>query len=616
MKSRIHNPNTFINNNYNNTSMVDLRINYSILDDILETLGTYQRALSDMEEAIDTATTTILQSKGKGIHAIQNLSDTTKNGLSTYNEQLGDLIRIISGFIFDMTDYIMPESRAEEMRVNRDNIKWSIGKIEDKINKYVGKMNSALSKTPGTIRVTEDMASALQRNHSKLSVLHYEVSAFATGMNNIIIDFWDLYNYKVNPYQECDEDFAQRVKVLYDSYSSWWEKFCDFWMSVGSDVADFFVGLLSGLVELIVGLFKLVYGLFKLAAAEIVIGVWLLTNDIPNAPDWAIETIMNIGLSFDAIINDPSLIWEGLNHSISEAWDNKGAAYCIGYAIGLILPIIVTSGIGAFGEGAGETAVIAGLLEEGNATELLTLVRAGVISFRQIVLVMPFEDLIYVVSFTEIIAYVPIEEILLCIRFMELAAIVPITEIVNAVSVTELIAAGVTVTELLNAGVVVADFARAGFTVEDIATMINEILGVTWPETGPYTEAQIQTILEVLRGSGFADNPLRLAYEQEVRNLATVGERMLAEGCSEEIIARTLYQRRHDLTVQYKEMTPQPLRDYIYYENTKRYGDPIGPTFEQLLEDKTFLEIIKSSSKPNTDIDSLLSNFENWLRRQ
>lgn len=78
-----------------------------------------------------------------------------------------------------------------------------------------------------------------------------------------------------------------------------------------------------------------------------------------------------------------------------------------------------------------------------------------------------------------------------------------------------------------------------------------------------------------------------------------------------------MHQARRDLGVKYKDLTPQPLRDYIYELNMGRYGDPLGPSFDRLLkEGKTFEDIINSSSKYNSDINKLLSRFEEWLRRQ
>lgn len=110
---------------------------------------------------------------------------------------------------------------------------------------------------------------------------------------------------------------------------------------------------------------------------------------------------------------------------------------------------------------------------------------------------------------------------------------------------------------------------------------------------------------------------MRQAYENEVAGLKSYGEELLASGMSEEV-ARTLNQARRDLGIKYKDMTPQPLRDYIYEINIGRYGDKLGPTYEWLVSEKgaTNMEIINSSSRPNTNIDKLLSGFEEWLRRQ
>ena len=131
-----------------------------------------------------------------------------------------------------------------------------------------------------------------------------------------------------------------------------------------------------------------------------------------------------------------------------------------------------------------------------------------------------------------------------------------------------------------------------------------------------YSEEEIKAIVNNLKGDGFKNNPLRQAYEKEVTALTDTGEKLLKQGMPKEEVAETLHQMRRDLGVKYKDATPQPLRDYIYEVNQDRYGDPLGLSFEKMLEIKSFDEIIASSSKPNTNIDRLLSSFEQWLRRQ
>lgn len=65
---------------------------------------------------------------------------------------------------------------------------------------------------------------------------------------------------------------------------------------------------------------------------------------------------------------------------------------------------------------------------------------------------------------------------------------------------------------------------------------------------------------------------MRQAYEREVIELKSYGEKLLARGMSEEEAARTLNKARRDLGIKYKNATPQPLRDYIYEVNRERYG--------------------------------------------
>lgn len=91
---------------------------------------------------------------------------------------------------------------------------------------------------------------------------------------------------------------------------------------------------------------------------------------------------------------------------------------------------------------------------------------------------------------------------------------------------------------------------------------------------------------------------LRLDYINEVEGLADVGRGMLKSGKSTEETARTLNQMRRDIGVKYKNLTPNPRREYVYQRNKIKYGDPLGPTAELLRErGKSWEEIIESASR-------------------
>lgn len=87
----------------------------------------------------------------------------------------------------------------------------------------------------------------------------------------------------------------------------------------------------------------------------------------------------------------------------------------------------------------------------------------------------------------------------------------------------------------------------------------------TKPKGGKYFEAEIKRI----KGDGFKNNPLRQAYESKVACL-------------------------------------------------KAYGEKLDLTYDWLVSEKgaANMDIVNLSSRPNSNIDKLLSGFEEWLRRQ
>lgn len=123
--------------------------------------------------------------------------------------------------------------------------------------------------------------------------------------------------------------------------------------------------------------------------------------------------------------------------------------------------------------------------------------------------------------------------------------------------------------------------------------------------------------LQMLLTDGLKDNPLRKEYEAKVAGLAEVARELLAQGLSEEEVARLLHHKRRELGVQYKHAAPPLLQEYIYYATAKKYGDPLGPSFEDLCRKKSYAEIIASSSRPIADLDKRLTveGFKEWFEK-
>ncbi|BBX46279.1 hypothetical protein GCM10009641_48650 [Mycobacterium cookii] len=97
--------------------------------------------------------------------------------------------------------------------------------------------------------------------------------------------------------------------------------------------------------------------------------------------------------------------------------------------------------------------------------------------------------------------------------------------------------------------------------------------------------------------------PLRQHYIKDVRTLLpALEERLRAEGASEEQIAREMNALRRRLGEEYKERTPKELRHIIFARNIEKYGDPLGPSFQQLRDQgKTYAQIIEGAKRPGGD---------------
>ena len=119
---------------------------------------------------------------------------------------------------------------------------------------------------------------------------------------------------------------------------------------------------------------------------------------------------------------------------------------------------------------------------------------------------------------------------------------------------------------------------------------------------------------QLLQQCGLKESDLRRAYEEKVAALRAREPELRAAGKSDEEIARTLHEARRELGRQYKLAAPPLLREYIYAATAKKYGDPLGPTFEMLCQRKTYRQIIASASRPIADLDERLTmeGFRAW----
>ena len=122
----------------------------------------------------------------------------------------------------------------------------------------------------------------------------------------------------------------------------------------------------------------------------------------------------------------------------------------------------------------------------------------------------------------------------------------------------------------------------------------------------------------LLLNQGLKDSPLRKEYEDRVAALKDLPEILLAEGNTEYQAARIMHEIRRELGREYKEAAPPLFREYIYNATASKYGDPLGPTFDQLAVVKSCAQIIASASRPIKDLDDRLTmdGFRKWFHER
>jgi hypothetical protein len=76
---------------------------------------------------------------------------------------------------------------------------------------------------------------------------------------------------------------------------------------------------------------------------------------------------------------------------------------------------------------------------------------------------------------------------------------------------------------------------------------------------------------------------------------------MQGDDASSETIARAVHAERRRLTAAFKELTPGPWRSRIRTRTLAAYGDPVGPTIENLrARGKSWDDIIDNATRPDS----------------
>jgi hypothetical protein len=318
----------------------DLKINYGILDDIINQLNIYKRSLSNMESSLSTITSYIEQNHGESIEAWKERMKGSKQQMVEYENQIEDLLNLFQGYVDDTTAYITPLQRNAMMRVDRNDIYWNLKQMESGIDNNVPKAISRTYKSPSFWGFWEDVTDAEKNassiNKSRIANIRSDIQQANNSLNRKMDQLWDIYNLKVKKFENVDDDYNSKAAVLKGKYTNFFEGFWDSLEADGKFIWDLVSGIFNGLVDIVVGLVTIVVDA----------GIISVSNQIPDIiepkflKDASDERIDNYTAMVQQIVEDPFSVVEGIAQSFSDSAEEEGIVYVTGNFAAGFVPVV------------------------------------------------------------------------------------------------------------------------------------------------------------------------------------------------------------------------------------------------------------------------------------
>lgn len=350
----------------------DIRVNYGTLNSLVEKLTTYEKALGEMESAVQAVGNMLSNGSGLAITNLVEKSKELQKKILEMKTEVTDISGIIKSYVNDMTSIIAPISQDKMMQVDRNDIWWNLQSIINACERV-----SCIPRNVGTYGLQggfswdddEDEIARKERNYDKLCDIKSELSNSQSAFSELIDKMKALYK-KVQNYENMDDAYKKKADGIKKKYTDFWEGVEDFLKWVGEGTVKLIKGFVTELAGSITGLFSLVVGVVKYAASAIVVNFDKVTNH--KIPEWAEMCYNGTNESVAAIVKDPVLIVEGMAQSISDTYEEEGIAYCTGYTVGAVAEFVIGSkGASKLGK-AGKAGKVAGKVDDvGDAAKVV-----------------------------------------------------------------------------------------------------------------------------------------------------------------------------------------------------------------------------------------------------
>ncbi|EPY6472664.1 hypothetical protein ACWO4B_003364 [Clostridium sporogenes] len=306
----------------------DIKINYGKIEEIIYNISKYESALEDMESSLKSIHQEISNSTGESINALLENYEVLTRNIDICKEELSDLRKILSDYINEMSRYAQAIDRGRLIRVDRNDVWWNIRSMEGIINQITDEQMRWGYNYSGSWSSDKDVIRREEHNGRQIESINHIVEKYVNTLNQKIQEIYAIHNSKVIPFENTDDAFRNKAWNMYWKCTGLGDWVGDFFGFLDKSFNNIIDGVLKGLTDLVVGLAQLAIGAVEYVGSCAVV---VLCEPFGGAPDWIKNKVDSDNKLISSILKDPALIIEGLAQDASDAIDEKGICYSVGY---------------------------------------------------------------------------------------------------------------------------------------------------------------------------------------------------------------------------------------------------------------------------------------------
>ena len=307
----------------------DIKINYSQLDEILDSLSRYLSKCEALVGSVDAIDSLTALSAGEAVEALKESKQLVVGLIGQYRVQLKELFTLIEAYIADMTKEVQPLARAYTTRVDRYQMQTSINSF----SRGSLIMRESVHVQSG---MTFDGVPLSERYIQNARRLDEEIVSIQAKIDQTIRQFRTELLPKAVRYEEVDDEYREKAHEFYLKYISPEALQEDMRILELETDGDYVMGIWAWIADTFGSLGALVWNGLRYSSA--------LEAGVPppeEVEDFVAGTIDGAVSRINAVRNDIRLIYEDPVKEFSDMFD-ENPSYTLGYVTPDVVATVIT----------------------------------------------------------------------------------------------------------------------------------------------------------------------------------------------------------------------------------------------------------------------------------